>query len=189
MAGQSEPQHKDRGLSRRKRYTIYLTTDEHACLETEAKRRGTTVGGYVRDSMLLLSGFSVYSGPMFAPGTKYVDRSALFVTHDLLRLCLHLSRFVREVLETRDPQVQASQATMSLLIKMLKLVRGYPLLSQLKMAEGAWELAYRTMHCGKAIAEHHPMVGNEVYEDANAILQVLAPDELRQAHKLKKVKS
>jgi hypothetical protein len=85
--------------------------------------------------------------------------------------------------------VDVSQSTMSTLIKLLKLVRTYPLLPHLKMAEGAWELAYRTMHNGKEIAKHHPLVGNEIDETANAIMQILIPDDLRNAQRLPKTKA
>jgi hypothetical protein len=134
---------------------------------------------HVREIVLTASGYMAYSGPMFAPGTKYVDRAPLFVVHEILRVALRLSRHVREALQTPEVQVSISTHTMSLLVKLLQLAEHYPHLAELKMAEGVYEMIARTFHNGQDIAKHHGLLGNQIAQSAHAIALVVMPDALR----------
>ena len=168
-------------MARRKPRTVYLTDDETACARTAADKLGYSkkrgFARWMRDVIRFASGFGAYDGPMFAPSNPKGTRNLfpLAIVHDDLRKLYDYSRFLRQAFESREIQALPDQETLRLVLRRMQALRGYSQIVMLRHAPDAVELASRTAHNAKAIAQWNPIFGNELLEGALAIFEAIDP--------------
>jgi hypothetical protein len=181
-------------LPRRKAHAVYLSADELACVRTAALKRGYSkkrgLGRFMRDVVRLAAGYGSYDGPLFAPENPAGARNLfpLALAHDDLRKLYEASRFLRQAFESREIQAQPDQETLRMVLKRMQALTGYSQLVMLKHAPDAIDLASKTAHNAKAIAQWNPIFGNELLQGALQIFELLDPVSFA-VHRRKKEKA
>jgi hypothetical protein len=159
----------------RKRITVALGDDEHACLVEAARAMGMTPAAYMRSMALFSAGWGKYTGPLFRPTEHGAerDRSDAAVAHVGLRMTVELSRHVRQRFVCHEPP---RDSTVRMLIAYCGLLTKFDdALQALRRVDDAVELAQRLLMNGTTIAEHHGLLGNAVVKAAEHILRVIVP--------------
>jgi hypothetical protein len=159
----------------RKRVTVALGDDEHACLVEAARAQGMTPAAYMRAMALFSAGWGKYTGPLFRPTERgdERDRSDAAVAHAGLRMLVELSRHVRQRFVYHEPP---RDSTVRMMIAYCGLLTKFDdALQAMRRADDAVELAQRLLMNGTTIAEHHGLLGNAVIKAAEHILLVISP--------------
>lgn len=158
-----------------RKISISVTDDEYACLEAAAKQRRLRVSAFVRDQGLFAAGFGCYKGPLFVPSEQGEERdlSDAAVAHSVLRHTVELTRHMRQRFECHEPpRADASRMLISYMGVLAKHERP---VAALRRIEGMAELLERLWLNGRAISEHHALLGNAIVEAAEKMQAVMQP--------------
>jgi hypothetical protein len=157
-----------------RRISIVLTDDELACLAAAAKQQGRRVSAYLREQGLFAAGWGKFSGPLFVPTEHGADRdrSDAAVAHSVLRHVVELSRHVRQRYAYHEPP---HADTPRMLVAYVQLLSKFEEpIRALRRVEDARELVERLWMNGRAILEHHALLGNAIVASAEKIEALLA---------------